>query len=146
MSTQNLTVDQLPQAPLPLDPSVLVPVHVSGVLRRVAIADLVALVEAQQGTLDPVTWAVATSDQTLIVGKSYLSDASATARILALPAAILPGQQFRVSSVGGQTTIASSGLVIAGVGAGNDLVLAAGQGATLVARTTTDLEIVQWQV
>lgn len=146
MSAENLTVDQLPMAATPLDPGVRVPLWVLGKLSRTTLADLVALVEVQQGTVNPAQWVVATTDQEMIPSVPYLADATLTSRVLALPAVITPGQQFRAYSAGGQTTIVSSGNIITAIGAGNDLVLAAGKAATLVARTSSDLEIVAWQV
>lgn len=64
------------------------------------------------------------------------------ARDMTLPASAAAGKQFIVHAYDATVRIVSNGNVITGVGSGNNLTIAVGETAHLVARTTGNLEIV----
>lgn len=76
----------------------------------------------------------------------YVMLTGGTLRELELPANVPPGFIVRVVSVGAQVRVLSNGNVIANVGAGNDLLLAASRMVELVGTSTGNLQITDYSV
>ena len=89
-----------------------------------------------------IEWESVSVDTAMVAGEFYLVDASGGAVDMTLPASVAAGEAFVVRAIGGNVTIVSNGNVIDGVGAGNDLLLADGETASLVASGTGALVLV----
>lgn len=79
---------------------------------------------------------------TAVTSTGYLMDTGGTLRTVTLPSSVPAGFACTVMAVGGQVRIVSNSNVIDGVGSGNDLLLGSGMTASLVGKSTGNLEIV----
>lgn len=86
-----------------------------------------------------ITWSVSGSASTLSADTAQIVTAAVNKT---LPASVAAGQQFIVHAKVAGVKIMSNGNVITGVGSGNNLTLAAGETAHLVASGSGTLEIV----
>lgn len=79
---------------------------------------------------------------TATTNTGYIMETGGTLRTVTLPASAAAGFTCAVNANAGQVRIVSNGNTIDGVGAGNDLLLSAGDSVELVAKATGSLEIV----
>jgi hypothetical protein len=86
-----------------------------------------------------LTWTTVTANTTMVAGNAYIAVGSLD---MTLPASTAAGDYFIVHAQSATVRVVSNGNVITGVGSGNDLTLAAGETAWLVARSAGNLEIV----
>lgn len=86
-----------------------------------------------------LTWATVTANTTMAAGNAYIA---VGALDMTLPVSTATGDYFIVHAQSATVRIVSNGNVITGVGSGNDLTLATGETAWLVARSSGNLEIV----
>jgi hypothetical protein len=86
-----------------------------------------------------LTWTTVTANTTMTAGSAYIA---VGALDMTLPASTAAGDYFIVHAQSATVRVVSNGNVITGVGSGNDLTLAAGETAWLVARSAGNLEIV----
>lgn len=86
-----------------------------------------------------LTWTTVTANTTMAAGNAYIA---VGALDMTLPASTAAGDYFIVHAQSAQVRIVSNGNVITGVGSGNNLTLAVGETAWLVARSAGNLEIV----
>ena len=86
-----------------------------------------------------IAWSVSSTATTLTAGSAQIVTAAVNKT---LPAAVSAGNEFIVHAKVDGVRIVSNGNVITDVGSGNDLTLAAGETAHLVASGSGTLEIV----
>lgn len=86
-----------------------------------------------------ITWATVTANTTMAAGNAYIA---VGALDMTLPVSTATGDYFIVHAQSATVRIVSNGNVITGVGSGNNLTLAVGETAWLVARSAGNLEIV----
>lgn len=86
-----------------------------------------------------LSWTTVSANTAMSSGSAYVVTG---ARDMALPASVSAGNWFIVHAYDATVRVVSNGNVINGVGAGNDLTLAAGETVYLVGRSTGNLEIV----
>lgn len=99
-------------------------------------------VKATASGAQGVTWTVVNSNTTMSADTAYLVDCTGGTRDMTLPATISAGNWFVVAAWGGSARVVRNGHTIEDIGAGNDLLIDAGETAYLVARSSSQLRIV----
>lgn len=89
-----------------------------------------------------IEWSIVSVDTTMATGTAYLVDCSGGTRNMTLPATISAADWFIVAAWGGSARVVRNGHTIEDIGAGNDLLVEAGETAYLVARSSSQLRIV----
>lgn len=89
-----------------------------------------------------IEWSIVSVDTTMATGTAYLVDCSGGTRNMTLPATITATDWFIVAAWGGSARVVRNGHTIEDIGAGNDLLVEAGETAYLVARNSSQLRIV----
>lgn len=89
-----------------------------------------------------ITWVNVSSNTTMSADTAYLVDCTGGTRDMTLPATIAAGNWFIVAAWGGSARVVRNGHTIEDIGAGNDLLIGAGETAYLVARSSSQLRIV----
>lgn len=129
------TIAQLPPAALPLAPTAKLEVQVGtgpGSSQHVEFQDIF-------GGGGGLQWRVASTASNLVADEGVIVTAASDHT---LPSPLEATKQYVVHAKVNGVRIVSNGNVITGVGAGNNLLLAAGETAHLVASSTNTLEVV----